>query len=69
MSDAGIGVGVHYRSLAQQAYYQDRFAWRPDDYPVSTAFGNNTVSLPLGPSLEDADIRRITGAVSAILAK
>ncbi|MCH8059508.1 MAG: DegT/DnrJ/EryC1/StrS family aminotransferase [Proteobacteria bacterium] len=69
MSDAGIGVGVHYRSLAQQPYYQERFNWRPEDFPVSTAFGNNTVSLPLGPSLDDADVHRITDTVSAILAK
>jgi len=68
MSAAGIGVGVHYRSLAQQAHYQSRFGWHPDEYPVATAFGETTVSLPLGPKLEDSDVERIIETVAAILA-
>lgn len=68
MSDAGVGLGVHYRSLAQQPYYQSRFGWRPDEFPVSTAFGDSTVSLPLGPKLGDADVERIIAAVTAIVA-
>ncbi|MBJ18185.1 MAG: UDP-4-amino-4,6-dideoxy-N-acetyl-beta-L-altrosamine transaminase [Deltaproteobacteria bacterium] len=64
MSAAGIGVGVHYRSLAQQPHYQREFGWRPDDYPFSTAYGNATVSLPLGPQLEDAHVTRIVEAVT-----
>lgn len=69
MSAAGIGVGVHYRSLAQQKYYQERFAWHPDEFPSSTTFGNNTVSLPLGPGLEDAEVDRIIETVAALLAR
>ena len=69
LSDAGIGVGVHYRSLAQQPYYQDEYGWRPQDYPMSTAFGDNTVSLPLGPKLQDAEVDRIIETVTATIAK
>jgi len=69
MSAAGIGVGVHYRSLAQQPYYQKTFGWQPEEFPVSTTFGNNTVSLPLGPKLEDAEVDRIIDAVTAIVTK
>jgi dTDP-4-amino-4,6-dideoxygalactose transaminase len=69
MNAAGIGVGVHYRSLAQQPYYQDRFGWQPGDYPVSTSFGDSTVSLPLGPGLGDTEVDRIIETVAAILAK
>ena len=69
MSDAGIGLGVHYRSLAQQPYYQGEYGWRPEDYPVSTAFGDNTVSLPLGPKLQDAEVDRIIETVTATIAK
>ncbi|MDH3372278.1 MAG: DegT/DnrJ/EryC1/StrS family aminotransferase [Gammaproteobacteria bacterium] len=69
MSDAGIGVGVHYRSLAQQPYYQREYGWIPENYPVSTAFGDNTVSLPLGPKLQNAEIDRIIAAVTATITK
>jgi dTDP-4-amino-4,6-dideoxygalactose transaminase len=69
LGEAGIGTGVHYRSLAQQAFYQERFGWHPDKYPVSTLFGNRTISLPLGPKLGDADIERIIETVAAVLGK
>ena len=66
---AGIGVGVHYRSLAQQPHYQQRFGWRPEDFPVSTRFGDSTVSLPLGPGLGDGDVDRIIDTVTTILTR
>jgi dTDP-4-amino-4,6-dideoxygalactose transaminase len=67
MDVAGIGVGVHYRSLAQQPYYQNKFGWRPDDYPIARAFGDTTVSLPLGTKLDDAEVERVIEAVTTIL--
>lgn len=67
MTDAGIGVGVHYRSLAQQPYYQQRYGWQPEDCPNAMRFGNETVSLPLGPSLDDGDVERIVATVSGLL--
>ena len=67
MDAAGVGVGVHYRSLAQQPYYQEEYGWRPDDYPVARAFGDSTVSLPLGPKLDNAEVGRIIEAVATIL--
>ena len=68
MTEAGIGLGVHYRSLAQQSYYQDVYGWRPQDYPMSTRFGDQTVSLPLGPGLSDGEVARIIDTVAEILA-
>jgi dTDP-4-amino-4,6-dideoxygalactose transaminase len=67
MTTAGIGVGVHYQSLARHPYYQQHFGWRPDDWPVADRIGQQTVSLPLSPKLGDADVARIIDAVSDIL--
>jgi dTDP-4-amino-4,6-dideoxygalactose transaminase len=69
LGEAGIGTGVHYRSLAQQPYYQDTFGWRPEDYPVSTSFGDQTISLPLGPKLNDEDVNRIIDTVTTALTR
>ncbi len=67
LNDVGVGTGVHYRSLAQQPFYQQTFGWDPDEYPVSTAFGDRTISLPLGPALTDGNVERIIESVSAAL--
>ncbi|MSR13142.1 MAG: DegT/DnrJ/EryC1/StrS family aminotransferase [Gammaproteobacteria bacterium] len=64
-----IGVGVHYLCLAEHPYYQERFGWRPEDYPHATAAGRCTVSLPLGPKLLDADIEDVISCVSLLLAR
>jgi len=59
----GVGTGVHYRSLAQQPYYQTTFGWRTEDYPVSTRIGDQTISLPLAPNLNTEDIDRIIDSI------
>ena len=69
LGDEGVGTGVHYRSLAQQPYYQTTFGWRPEDYPVSTRFGDQTISLPLGPKLSDDDVGRVIETISAKLSR
>jgi dTDP-4-amino-4,6-dideoxygalactose transaminase len=66
MTARGIGVGVHYLSLAEHPVYQERFAWRPEDYPVAMRIGRQTVSLPLSPKLTDGEIARVIEAVRAI---
>lgn len=66
MGSARIGVGVHYSSLAEHPYYQERFGWRSEDYPVALQHGQRTVSLPLSPGLSDAEVSRIIDTVRAI---
>lgn len=63
LNRAGIGVGVHYRPPTQTAFYRDRYAFRPEDYPVSTAWGNGTLTLPLYSSLTREEQEYVIGVV------
>lgn len=63
MTAANIGVGVHYLSIPEHPYYQERFGWRPEDYPEAMRVGRQTVSLPLSAKLSDADVEDVIGAV------
>jgi dTDP-4-amino-4,6-dideoxygalactose transaminase len=67
MTKAGIGVGVHYLSLASHPHYQERYGWRPGDYPEAEKVGETTVSLPLSSKLTDADIERIIETVESVV--
>lgn len=67
MGRAGIGVGVHYQSLAQHPFYIDRFGWSLEDFPVAGRFGSTTVSLPLSPGLSDNDVDRVIAAVNRLI--
>jgi dTDP-4-amino-4,6-dideoxygalactose transaminase len=63
MHARGIGVGVHYVSLAEQPVYRERFGWRAGEWPVAKRVGRQTVSLPLGPGLMEGDVERVVRAV------
>lgn len=67
MTAARIGVGVHYRSVPEHSYYRERYAWHPDRWPVARDLGRRTLSLPLSPKLNDADVARVIDAVRATL--
>ena len=68
MNFLGVGTGVHYLSLAEHPYYQQRFGWRPEQWPSSMKIGRETVSLPLSPKLANRDIERVvTATQSAVI--
>jgi dTDP-4-amino-4,6-dideoxygalactose transaminase len=67
MTTENIGVGVHYQSIPIHPYYQQRFGWRPEDYPNSFRVGQQTVSLPLSAKLTDRDVSDVVRAVRKIL--
>jgi dTDP-4-amino-4,6-dideoxygalactose transaminase len=67
MTAAGIGVGVHYLSIPEHPVYQEKFGWRPEDYPNAMRVGRQTLSLPLSPKLTDAEVSRVIAAVRATL--
>ena len=68
MKDAGIGVGVHYPALHLFSLYRN-LGFKPGEYPHAESVGARTVTLPLFPAMEDADIDRVCDAVANILRK
>jgi dTDP-4-amino-4,6-dideoxygalactose transaminase len=68
MNAARIGTGVHYLSIPEHPYYQERFGWRPEQWPRAMKLGRETVSLPLSPGLSDEDVERVIASVRDILA-
>ena len=67
MHQRNIGTGVHYLSIAEHPFYQDKFGWRPEDTPHATAIGRATVSLPLSPGLTETDVADVIESVHQVL--
>lgn len=67
MNEQNIGVGVHYLSLPEHPFYQERFGWEPADFPNATRIGRQTVSLPLSAKLTDNDVSDVVEAVTRVL--
>lgn len=62
MTAENIGVGVHYLSIPEHPYYQERFGWKPEDTPHAMRIGRQTVSLPISAKLEDGDVEDVIQA-------
>lgn len=67
MNARRIGTGVHYLSVPEHPYYQQRYGWNPEQWPNAMGLGRQTVSLPLSPKLNDSDLERVITAVREVV--
>lgn len=67
MNEQRIGTGVHYLSIPEHPYYQQRFGWRPEHWPEAMQIGRQTASLPLSAKLSGEDIDRVIEATTSTL--
>ncbi|HXG54557.1 MAG TPA: UDP-4-amino-4,6-dideoxy-N-acetyl-beta-L-altrosamine transaminase [Vicinamibacterales bacterium] len=68
--DRGILLQVHYRPVPLNSFYR-KAAWNADidrRIPVSLRYYDETFSLPMFPSLEDAEVDRVVETVLECLA-
>ena len=68
MKGRGVGVGVHYPALHLFSIYRG-LGYREGDFPNAERIGTETVTLPLYPGLQDADVERVCAAVAEVLAE
>ncbi len=67
MHNAGIGTGVHYRSIPSHSFYKKKFGWNNKNFKNACQIGEQTVSIPLSAKLTNSDIHRITYEAKKIL--
>lgn len=67
LNKENIGAGVHYLSVPEHPYYQERFGWKLEDTPQAVALGRQTISLPLSAKLTDRDVEDVITAVKLCL--
>jgi dTDP-4-amino-4,6-dideoxygalactose transaminase len=66
LGEKGIGVAVNYRAIHTLTFFREHFQHAPQDYPVANLIGSRTLSLPLYPSLTDAEIDSVIAAVKQV---
>ena len=68
LAAAGIGTQVHYYPVHMQPWYRRRFGTGPGLCPAAEAYYRQALSLPLFPTMTDADQSRVIKAVRRHLA-
>jgi len=67
MSEAGIGMSVHYKPLHHMTYYKEKYGLSPLDYPNAERTWQGNVSLPLYPFMTEEDLAYICDTIKQIL--
>lgn len=66
----GVGTSVHYPSAVPLfTYYRDKYGYRPGQFPVAEWLAAQTISLPVGPHLQDDDPQWIGARVKDAIAQ
>jgi dTDP-4-amino-4,6-dideoxygalactose transaminase len=68
MLDQKIGVGFHYAAIHLFTLYRNR-GFREGMFPVAERICRQIVTLPLFPTMTDADVERVVAAVISILSE
>jgi len=69
LKNRNIGTSVHFIPLHIQPYYQNKYGYTPEDYPVAYAEFQRMISLPLNLRLSDQDLDDVIEAVIDVIEK
>ncbi|MBZ0115125.1 MAG: DegT/DnrJ/EryC1/StrS aminotransferase family protein [Thermoanaerobaculia bacterium] len=67
LREGGVGFSVHWRPLHLHPYYQEVFGWDPDDLPIATREWVRLVSLPIFPSMSEAEQGHVVHVLREVL--
>lgn len=67
LKEHNIGTSVHFIPLHKHPHYQKAFHTKDEDYPIATDLYERILSLPIYPSLTDAQINTIASTLRDIL--
>ena len=63
----GVGTSVHFIPLHLHPVYQRRLGYKPGQFPVAEAVFSRSCSLPIYPSMTDAEVGHVVDSVRSIL--
>ena len=63
LRDNDIRLQVHYRPVPLQPYYRNNFGYKAGDFPEAERYYGRAISLPIYPSMEDGDVKRVADCI------
>jgi perosamine synthetase len=57
LNEHGVGTSIYYpQAVPLLTYYRHKYSYNEGDFPVAARLSAGTISLPVGPHVEDKDI-------------
>ena len=69
LKEVGISTSVHWMPLHMHPYYRQTYGYRQEDLPVSARLYSEIISLPIYPSMSEADVVTVCDALTNIMAR
>jgi len=66
LAEEGIGTGIHYPAITTFSLYQ-KLGNQPGDFPIAERIAAETLTLPLFPAMDIADVDQVCGVLRALL--
>ncbi len=66
LGEHNIGTSVHFIPIHHHEYYAKKYAYDQEALPVATSSYRSEVSLPIYPSMTDADVADVIRAVREV---
>ncbi len=66
LKGAGIAAGIHYPAMHLFGLYR-QLGYGPGDFPAAERIGEQTLTLPLFPTMEDQDVDRVCEVIDGLL--
>jgi len=63
----GIGISVHFIPLHLHPFYQKTFGYQPGDFPQAEAEYARAFSLPIFPTMSDAELDAVITSVTEVV--
>jgi dTDP-4-amino-4,6-dideoxygalactose transaminase len=64
----GVGTSVYYpRAVPHMTYYAEKYNYRPQSFPNAALISAASIALPVGPHLDEDDMRYIGQALKDAL--
>jgi dTDP-4-amino-4,6-dideoxygalactose transaminase len=66
LQSLGVGSGIHYPAMHLFSLYR-HYGYGPGDFPLAERIGEQTLTLPLFPAMQDDDVKKVCEAMSQLL--
>jgi dTDP-4-amino-4,6-dideoxygalactose transaminase len=63
----GIGIGIHFRNVAAQPYYKEKYGYKAGSLPNAEYASERVLSIPLFPAMKDAEADSVIEAVTKVI--
>jgi dTDP-4-amino-4,6-dideoxygalactose transaminase len=67
LADRGISTSRHFKALHLHTFYAERYGLRRGQFPNAERFSDQTVSLPLFPTMTTDEIETVIGQIGDVL--